>query len=208
MNDRQHSRSGAASGHNARSGVGSLRTESDTVPAPQPPEESATPVDLPPVYPNAPSEDLGGTPSVEAERDQYRDDLQRLAADFDNFRKRAQRDRENAAAAADAKLLGELLDVLDDLDRALDHAGAGASVAQLSDGIRMVHGRLGGVLDKHGLTPIDASGAFDPHLHEAVMMQPAPAGVAPDTILQVAQKGYMLGDRVLRHAKVVVAGGQ
>jgi molecular chaperone GrpE len=99
--------------------------------------------------------------------------------------------------------------VLDDFERGLQHAGdapEGTPHAQLAEGIRMTHGRLLGVLSQHGLTEIAVEGQFDPHLHEAVMMQPAPAGVVPDTVLNVVQKGYMLGDRVLRHAKVIVAG--
>lgn len=152
---------------------------------------------------------MGGPEDILRERDQYRADLQRLAADFDNFRKRSQREKEQAASAADARLLGELLAVLDDFERALAHAGeaaAGSTQAQLADGIRMTHARLLGVLGQHGLQELPVGGAFDPHLHEAMMMQAPPPGVEPGTVLQVVQKGYMLGDRVLRHAKVIVAG--
>lgn len=162
--------------------------------------------------PSATPAQAGGVTELDQvlrERDQYRADLQRLAADFDNFRKRAVRERDQAASAADAKLLGELLAVLDDFERALEHAGDaadGSAHSQLVEGIRMTHARLLGVLSQHGLSEIPADGAFDPHLHEAMMMQPAPAGVAPNTVLQVVQKGYMLGDRVLRHAKVIVSG--
>ena len=160
----------------------------------------------------APGTAPGATPGVEdvvRERDQYRADLQRLAADFDNFRKRSQREREQAATAADARLLGELLAVLDDFERALAHAGeapAGSPQSQLADGIRMTHSRLWGVLAQHGLQEIQVGGMFDPHLHDAMMMQAPPPGVESGTVLQVVQKGYMLGDRVLRHAKVIVAG--
>lgn len=130
--------------------------------------------------------------------------LQRLAADFDNFRKRARREVEMAATAASDRLLGELVGVVDDLERALEHA-SGDTAATLGDGIRMVHTRLTSVLAAHGLEEVDASGIFDPHLHEALMMQPA-EGATAGQILQVMQKGWKVGDRVIRHAKVVVAG--
>ncbi len=131
--------------------------------------------------------------------------LQRLAADFDNFRKRARREVETAASAASDRLLAELVGVVDDLERALDHA-AGDATSQLGDGIRMVHQRLTSVLTAHGLEEVDTSGMFDPHLHEALMMHPATQGTTPGSIVQVLQKGWKVGDRVIRHAKVAVAG--
>ncbi len=136
-----------------------------------------------------------------AERDEFRSDLQRLAAEFDNFRKRAVREREQAAAAADHRLLVELLAVLDDFERALAVVEGGAA-----EGVQMVHDRLLSVLTAHGLTEIDTSDGFDPHRHEAMMMQPG-TGKPEGTVLVVVQKGYELDGRILRHAKVVVADG-
>ncbi len=136
--------------------------------------------------------------------DELTQHLQRLAADFDNFRKRARREVEAAASAANDRLLSELVGVVDDLERALDHAGTD-SASQLGDGIRMVHGRLTNVLAEHGLEEVDTSGAFDPHLHEAMMMQPSD-GTNDGQIVQVLQKGWKVGERVIRHAKVIVAG--
>lgn len=138
-----------------------------------------------------------------SERDEYRSDLQRLAAEFDNFRKRSIREREMAAASADVKLLCDLLAVLDDFERALEQ-GAGDE-SPLAQGIAMVHARLDATLKQQGLTEVDAAGTFDPQRHEAVLMQATP-GVEDGTITHVAQKGYCIGDRVIRHAKVVVAG--
>lgn len=220
---RQHSRSGPAGRQGARSGAGQLRPEEQSLADAAQTAESErqafagkgqfTGRDIPvrdpvevasPASPAALDADGAGADVVPiAAYDELRDHLQRLAADFDNFRKRAVREREQAASAADARLLGELLVVLDDLERALGHSGEDASV---SEGIRMVHGRLTDVLDRHGLTEVDTSGHFDPHLHEAMMMQPAGQGVVEGTIVDVVQKGYMLGDRVLRHARVIVAG--
>jgi len=139
------------------------------------------------------------------ERDEMKADLQRVAADFENFRRRSLREREAAAKAADAKLLGELLAVIDDMERAVEHvAQAEADHPSLAAGIRMVHSRLDGVLRSHGLEPIAAEGEFDPALHEAMMLQPSDQ--ADGTILQVLEGGWKLGDRVLRHARVIVAG--
>jgi molecular chaperone GrpE len=134
--------------------------------------------------------------------------LQRMAADFDNFRKRAIREREMASQMADAKLLGELLVVLDDFDRALEGAAAdGATVESVCEGVKMVDGRLRSVLTAAGLAEVPVDGQFDPHLHEALLVQPG-SGKAEGEIIQVVQRGYQLKDRVIRHAKVIVAGAE
>lgn len=133
--------------------------------------------------------------------------LQRMAADFDNFRKRAAREREAASAAADAKLLGELLVVLDDFERAMEVAhGDNASVEDVAAGVRMIDERLRSVLGSAGLSEVATDAGFDPHLHEALLVQPG-SGQPEGAIIQVVQRGYQLGDRVIRHARVIVAGG-
>jgi molecular chaperone GrpE len=141
--------------------------------------------------------------ALEKERDEYLDSLQRLKAEFDNFRKRTAREQESFAARAGEALVRELLPVLDDLERALDAAEAHEE-AQLEDGVRLVHRSLVEALERHGLEPIETDGAFDPHVHEALLTQPGD-GAEPGSVLQVLQKGYRLGDRVLRPARVVVA---
>jgi molecular chaperone GrpE len=147
--------------------------------------------------------DLAALDQLRAENAEVTNHLQRMAADFDNFRKRAKRDVEQAARFANDKLVGELLAVLDDLERALEHAGdAGESFVE---GVKMTHSRLERVLTEHGLEGVDCSGEFDPQLHEALMMQPG-SGRPEGTVLQVVQKGYRIGERVVRHAKVIVAG--
>lgn len=142
---------------------------------------------------------------AEAKRDEYLADLQRLAADFDNFRKRVVREQEALMARAGERLVKELLPVLDDIERAATVAAQTAD-ATLEEGVRMVHRALHAALAKEGLQEVEADGAFDPHRHEALMQQPSeePEG----TVLQILQKGYRLGDRVLRPARVVVAGPQ
>jgi molecular chaperone GrpE len=152
------------------------------------------------------------TETLEAERDEYLEDLKRLAAEFDNFRKRAARERDAIVQRANARLIGECLDILDDLERAIAAAegpGGGGQEASSSDptvleGVALVEKRLRGLLEREGISEIDTSGAFDPHIHEALLTQPSedPEG----TILGVMQKGYALGDHVLRPARVAVAG--
>ena len=141
---------------------------------------------------------------LERERDELVDDLKRVAADFDNYRKRALRDQEALVARAHERLVKELLPVLDDLERALV-AAEEHEEAKLEDGVRLVHRELRNTLSKEGLVEIDTDGEFDPHVHEALLTQPSDAD--DGAIVQVIQKGYRLGDRVLRPARVVVSQG-
>jgi molecular chaperone GrpE len=168
----------------------------------------------PPVRDSGPVEGVRGNrevPPAEAEdelaaatreRDEYLDSLRRLKAEFENYRKRAARDRESLVARAHERLVKELLPVLDDLARALE-AAERHEEAQLEEGVRLVHRQLAAVLAKEGLSEIATAGAFDPNVHEALLSQPSdePEG----SVIEVIQKGYTLGDRVLRPARVVVA---
>jgi molecular chaperone GrpE len=137
------------------------------------------------------------------ERDEFRDLALRAKADFENYRKRADRKVAESRGAAIAGVVRELLPVVDNLDRALESAGD--SDDAFTQGIRLVHADLHGMLDRLGLTAIDPVGeSFDPNLHEAIAQAPI-EGVASNTIAEVAQKGFMLGDVVVRPARVVVA---
>lgn len=138
-----------------------------------------------------------------AERDEYLADLKRVAAEFENFRKRAARDQASLVSRAAERLVKELLPVLDDLERALE-AAEEHQEAKLEEGVRLVHRQLADALRREGLEEIAADGKFDPHVHEALLSQPAEA--EEGTVLEVLQKGYRLGDRVLRPARVIVAG--
>ncbi len=130
------------------------------------------------------------------------DRLLRLAADFENYKKRAARERQEYVALANERLIGELLPILDDLERALAAAEEHRE-AQLEEGVRLVHRSLAGLLSRHGVTPIETDGKFDPHVHEALLSQPSQ--VEEGSVIDVVQKGYKLGDRVVRPARVVVA---
>jgi molecular chaperone GrpE len=141
---------------------------------------------------------------VERERDEYLNDLKRVAAEFENFRKRTARDQEGLVARAHERLVKELLPVLDDLERALE-AAAEHEEAKLEDGVRLVHRELSEALAKEGLVEIETNGRFDPHVHEALLSQPSEEDEG--AIIEVLQKGYQLGDRVLRPARVVISQG-
>ena len=140
---------------------------------------------------------------LEAERDEYLADVKRVAADFDNYRKGAVRDQESLAARAHERLVKDLLPVLDDLERALE-AAEQHEEAKLEDGVRLVHRELRSTLEKEGLVEIETEGAFDPHVHEALLTKPGD-GADSGTVLEVVQRGYRVGDRVVRPAKVIVA---
>jgi molecular chaperone GrpE len=142
---------------------------------------------------------------LEKERDERLDDLKRVAAEFDNYRKRVARDQQILAARAHERLVKELLPVLDDLERALE-AASEHQEAKLEDGVRLVQRELEEALAKEGLEEIETNGRFDPHVHEALLSQPSDQD--DGAILEVLQKGYRLGDRVLRPARVVVSQGE
>jgi molecular chaperone GrpE len=146
-------------------------------------------------------EEVAVDPLAEAEkqRDEYLDALQRLKAEFDNYRKRVARDQQELAARAHERLVADLLPVLDDLERAINHEG------DIEEGVRLVYRALADALAKEGLKEIETEGAFDPHTQEALLAQPSEA--EEGTVIQVLQRGYKLGDRVLRPARVVVSKG-
>ncbi|HEX3054605.1 MAG TPA: nucleotide exchange factor GrpE [Gaiellaceae bacterium] len=131
------------------------------------------------------------------------DRLLRLAADFDNYKKRAARERQEYVAFANERILKELLPILDDLERALS-AAEQHEEAQLEEGVRLVHRSLASLLERQGVKEIATEGKFDPHVHEALLAQPSEENEQGD-VLDVIQKGYTLGDRVVRPARVIVA---
>jgi molecular chaperone GrpE len=141
-----------------------------------------------------------------AKADEYLNDLRRIAADFENFRKRVARDSELHVNRATEGLVGELLPVLDNLERALD-ANEHHEEVKVAEGVKLVLQQLNDVLGRRGLEAIEAAPGdeFDPHVHEALSHQPSdqPEG----RIAAVWQRGYRLGERVVRPARVVVSSG-
>jgi molecular chaperone GrpE len=142
---------------------------------------------------------------VEKERDEHLDDLKRVAAEFENYRKRVAGAHASQGARAHERLVKELLPVLDDLERALE-AASEHQEGKVEEGVRLVQRELQEALGKEGLVEIETNGNFDPHVHEALLSQPSEQD--DGAILEVLQKGYRLGDRVLRPARVVVSQGE
>lgn len=138
---------------------------------------------------------------LEAEKEksgEYLQMAQRLQADFDNFRKRTQRENADFKVYATADLISELLNIVDDLDRALEHAKEENDFVKGVKGIRQ---NLMKVLESKGLTEIPTDGKFDPNYHEALC---AVEGDDDGSIAEVFQKGYCIGSKVLRYSKVKV----
>jgi molecular chaperone GrpE len=147
-------------------------------------------------------DEIDAVEALQKERDELVDTIQRVQADFDNFRKRAARDQASLVTRAHERLVKELLPVLDDLERALEAAEAHEE-AKLEEGVALVTRSFADVLRREGLVEVETDGKFDPHVHEALLSQPSEA--EEGTVIEVIQKGYRLGDRVLRPARVVVA---
>jgi molecular chaperone GrpE len=152
--------------------------------------------------PPAPTDPSDETEALRNENEELIDALQRLKAEFDNYRKRAARDQEQLVARAHERLVKELLPVVDDLERALQ-AAEQHEEAKLEEGVRLVHRALSDALVREGLQEVPVDGKFDPHVHESLLSQPSDA--EEGSVIEVLQKGYKLGDRVLRPARVVVA---
>jgi molecular chaperone GrpE len=147
---------------------------------------------------------------LEAARDEaadLRDRVARGQAEFDNFRKRTTREREDERRRAGERLVSELLPAIDNLERAIEHVTAGGDLEHLLSGVEAVHAQVIGVLGKEGVEVIDPFGqAFDHNTQQAVSQQ-EDTEVPADTVVAVFQKGYQMGGRVIRPAMVVVSTG-
>lgn len=141
-----------------------------------------------------------------AERDQYLDLAQRTRAEFENFQKRNRNERELERKYAFTPLVRDLLPVLDNLERALSASQQAGEKGSLAQGVAMVQTQFLDLLKRNGIVRIDAlHKPFDPNEHEAVMQQPSTEH-APNSVLQILENGFMIHDRVLRPAKVIVSG--
>ena len=147
-----------------------------------------------------------GTPAeaIKRERDDLFDRLLRKTAEFDNFRKRVDRDRKDMIEWAAAEVLNDVLAIADDFDRALA-ADAPPEAQQYKAGLELIQRQLADLIKKRGVTTLEALGAdFDPHFHQAVAYEEVP-GARDGEVVAVLAKGYKLGDRLLRPAIVKVA---
>jgi molecular chaperone GrpE len=160
-------------------------------------EPVSPPVETPP----APADQLA---ELQRERDEYYDRFMRKAAEFDNYRKRIDRERREFADESVVRLLQDLLLVVDDFDRAMS-VDAEDSGAAYRKGVELIYTKLQELLRKQGVTPIEALGAdFDPNIHQAVVQESSPDHRDGEVIGEM-RKGYMIGDRLLRPAMVKVA---
>jgi len=132
------------------------------------------------------------------------DDLQRLQAEFDNFKKRIEKDLAERTKLANHRLIGDLLPVLDSFDKAIEDASKNEDYSQLREGLKGLHKQFLKVLEKEGLKEVRTDGKFDPFVHEALMREVA-ENADDGKILEVFQKGYTLGNKTIRTAKVKVA---
>lgn len=157
-------------------------------------EASATP------EPSSPEANEVAAPAVD-----YRDRWLRSEADFQNYRRRAQRDLEEARRSAEESVMLEIIAAVDDLERAITAAVAAGAPEGWTSGVKLVANRLGEYLARQGVTVVDPLGQpFDPEQHEALLEVDAPEGAAPGSVVQVVLKGYRRGPRVLRATRVVV----
>jgi molecular chaperone GrpE len=148
--------------------------------------------------------DSPAAPAAVPVAEDFRDRYLRTLADFENFRKRSEREKNDFQRYALAGLIRDLLPVLDNFDRGLDHAEEGD---EFHKGMALIYKQLFDVLQRHGLKPITESGVrFDPNIHEGVV-RVEDASVPSHTVVEVMQKGYFLHDRLIRPAMVKVAVG-
>ncbi len=163
----------------------------------QPEEDQAAP-EMPEAVPDP-------TAELEAERDELKDRMLRMAAELDNFKKRTEREKAEFLSRANETLLRDLLPVVDNLERAMEAAGQSGGDEALVRGLELTLAELGKLLERQGVERVPALGQpFDPEVHEAMMQQEDP-DAEDGTVLHVAQEGYLYKGRLLRPAMVVVS---
>lgn len=144
-------------------------------------------------------------PEKQAEDEDLNTKYLRLAADFQNFRRRTEKEKSDIYAFANEKFALGLLEVMDNFERAMEHV-ADSSDPKLAEGMQLILKQLQGVLEKNNVVEIEALGKpFDPAFHNAVMTEAAEEGTEPNTVTKVFQKGYMLNQKVIRPSMVAVA---
>ena len=160
--------------------------------------------EVPPADLSEPATSADELAAVEKERDEYIAALQRLKAEFDNYRKRVAREEQQLVARAGERIVKQLLPMADDLERAVQ-AAVEHGESMVADGVRLVHRSIAELLAREGVVEVETNGLFDPHTQEALLTQPSdePEGA----VIQVLQRGFRLGDHILRPARVVISSG-
>ncbi|MDF1544441.1 MAG: nucleotide exchange factor GrpE [bacterium] len=155
-----------------------------------------------------PSEtDIAEADSLKQQVAELEDKLLRAAAEFDNFKKRTARQYEQMVASAGDRVLGDLLEIVDNFDRALAHSNGETDKEGLLEGMKLIGNQMKDLLKKHNVEPIEAIGAeFDPSLHEAMMQVNSDEYESGVVVMEIA-KGYKRGDHVVRHSRVGVSSG-
>lgn len=142
---------------------------------------------------------------LEKERDAWKDKFLRKAAEFENYKKRVENDQIALVTYAAESFIKKILPVVDDFERSLQHIDDAQDIENIKKGIELIYNKLMKFLDEQGVIKIDSIGKpFDVHFHEAVM-QREDENVPPHTVLDELEKGYMLKDKVIRFAKVIVS---
>lgn len=150
--------------------------------------------------------------TMQSELAREQDRRLRIAAEYQNYRRRTEQEKSGLLELGKSLVVQQLLDVVDDLERSLAAAeeaaesDRGPAYDALKEGVDLVYRKFMDEMKRLGVEPIEAEGQpFNEHEHEAMLQQPAPDGTEPGTVLQEFQRGYRMGDRVLRHARVIVA---
>jgi molecular chaperone GrpE len=179
------------------------RTETDR--DPEDASGDVIPVEVVPPQEGGPEDSIEAKiATLEREKKENWDRYLRTAADLENFRKRQRRELDDARFEARSKVLKEMLPVVDNLERAIEHASQQAAGSPIVEGVQLVLRQFLSAFERLDVTPIDAGGQpFDPNLHEAISQLESEQ--PPGTVVQVLQRGYRAGDRLLRPALVVVA---
>jgi len=161
------------------------------------------------------SEEHNETEELGAELAKVTDQLKRQAAEFQNYRRRTEQEKAQSVALGKSLVISSLLDIIDDFERSLEathkaeedvEGELSATYVSLKSGVDLIYQKLQGELSRLGVEAIEAEGTpFDEDLHEAMMQQPAPEGQESGIVLTEIQRGYRMGDRVLRHARVIVS---
>lgn len=152
----------------------------------------------------ADTEEINDT-ALKTQIEDLRDQYLRKVAEFENYKRRTDSEKSEFFAYASEKLIGELLPVLDDFDRIMKAYDEKHDAVSFKKGVELVHEKFRKILEKQGLKEMKSDGSeFDVNLHEALLQQPDEKA-APNTVLNTAEKGYYLRNKVLRHAKVVVS---